>query len=365
MTSGKNKLIALFAVAIVVIAGVVIFTADNSKDDGDFTVTDMRGRTVSIPSNVDKIVCLSAGSLRLVEYLGAADMVVGIDKEDSNVSKPTYYKGTYHIAFDVKDIANVGNEENFKAIKDTGAQVIISSATEASKLDDLQDKTGIPVVGIDAGGNRGVASDELSKNLKLLGKVLDKSDRADQLTNYIKDTIKTMEDLSKKSTVIKDAKCYLGGMFFYMKGGLYKTTGNLDPFSILGANNVMPFKEGNPYDTKVQEVVIANPNYMFIDSITIDATKKQFDDDKELLKNVDAVKEGKIYSLFVDRFYGINWESELMNLYYIGSVLDPKVFDYNVDEKMQSVLDMFYPGIGLKLSDIKDKQGPGVGVLDW
>ena len=133
----------------------------------------------------------------------------------------------------------------------------------------------------------------------------------------------------------------------------------------MGANNVMPFKEGNPYDTKVQEVVIANPNYMFIDSITIDATKKQFDDDKELLKNVDAVKEGKIYSLFVDRFYGINWESELMNLYYIGSVLDPKVFDYNVDEKMQSVLDMFYPGIGLKLSDIKDKQGPGAGVLDW
>ena len=107
MTSGKNKLIALFAVAIVVIAGVVIFTADNSKDDGDFTVTDMRGRIVSIPSNVDKIVCLSAGSLRLVEYLGAADMVVGIDKEDSNVSKPTYYKGTYHIAFDVKGIAKV------------------------------------------------------------------------------------------------------------------------------------------------------------------------------------------------------------------------------------------------------------------
>lgn len=132
MTSGKNKLIALFAVAIVVIAGVVIFTADNSKDDGDFTVTDMRGRIVSIPSNVDKIVCLSAGSLRLVEYLGAADMVVGIDKEDSNVSKPTYYKGTYHIAFDVKGIANVGNEENFKAIKDTGAQVIISSATDVS-----------------------------------------------------------------------------------------------------------------------------------------------------------------------------------------------------------------------------------------
>ena len=205
MTSGKNKLIALFAVAIVVIAGVVIFTADNSKDDGDFTVTDMRGRIVSIPSNVDKIVCLSAGSLRLVVYLGAADMVVGIDKEDSNVSKPTYYKGTYHIAFDVKGIANVGNEENFKAIKDTGAQVIISSATDVSKLDDLQDKTGISVVGIDAGGNRGVASDELSKNLKLLGKVLDKSDRANQLTNYIKDTMKTMEDLSKKSTVIKDA----------------------------------------------------------------------------------------------------------------------------------------------------------------
>ena len=36
MTSGKNKLIALFAVAIVVIAGVVIFTADNSKDRSDW-----------------------------------------------------------------------------------------------------------------------------------------------------------------------------------------------------------------------------------------------------------------------------------------------------------------------------------------
>ena len=56
--------------------------AANDNAGGDLatkTIVDMRGRSVDIPANVEKIVCVSI-TLRQVSYLGAQDMVIGVEE---------------------------------------------------------------------------------------------------------------------------------------------------------------------------------------------------------------------------------------------------------------------------------------------
>ena len=53
--------------------------ADNAAESGAFTLTDGFGREVTIPENVERIVCSGAGCLRYLLYLQAQDYVVGVD----------------------------------------------------------------------------------------------------------------------------------------------------------------------------------------------------------------------------------------------------------------------------------------------
>ncbi len=366
METQMKKIVAIAAIIILAVAAVaaISVTGNEDKKEGK-SVTDIRGRTVALPDSVNKVVCLAAGSLRLVEYMGAIDKVVGIDSKDSETTA-NYYKATYHIAYNTRNIANIGSAESFKEIIATGADVIISSNTDSGELDDLQQKTGIAVVGINAEGNVTVGGETFNNNIRLLGKVLGKEDRAEELINGVVSIVKEITEMKEKSAHTKDAKCYIGGMFYYMKGNLYTTSGNFEPFTLTGVTNVMEDINGNPYDTVVKEVVKADPDYMFVDSMTLANSEKLFKEDLEKgLKDVTAVKNGNVYSLFVEKYYGTNWESELMNAYYIGNIIDPTAFDCDAKEKSNQVLRLFYSDSEITVDDLVEKQGSGAGKLNW
>ena len=74
---------AIVVVAILACAGIGVAVYEVTKDNGnhgDRTVTDIRGREVSIPNEVNKVVCVSAGALRMVSYFDI-DRVVGVTDE--------------------------------------------------------------------------------------------------------------------------------------------------------------------------------------------------------------------------------------------------------------------------------------------
>lgn len=52
--------------------------ADKAIESGAFTLTDGFGREVTIPENVERVVCSGAGCLRYLVYLQAQDDVVGL-----------------------------------------------------------------------------------------------------------------------------------------------------------------------------------------------------------------------------------------------------------------------------------------------
>ena len=362
-----KKIIILAVVALLLVGGVVaVVVTQNNGSPTDKQVVDARGRTVTVPNDVDKVVCLSAGSVRLVSYIAGIDRIVGVDSMDAGASgsPANYYFATYRCAYDIRSLTNVGSEENQKAIIGTGAQVIFTSKEDTGVLDTLQEQTGIPVVAVNAQGSITVKDEAFRDNIRIVAKVLGEEKRGEDIIKGVDGMLAEIDNYSK--SVTDKQVCYVGGMFYMMKGGLTMTTGNYLPFDLVSATNAMPdVNQGNPYQTDIKGIVDSDADYMFVDCMTNKASKTTFDENKDTLSSLDAVANGRIYSLFAYKYYGTNWESELYNAYYIGSVLYGDVFDYNVEEKINAVLELFYPDTGLDYDSLIEKQSPGTVKLDW
>jgi len=195
--------------------------------------------------------------------------------------------------------------------------------TSVEDVNTLQTNTGIPTIAVSADGSIDVNEDDFKNDVKLVGKVLGMNSRAEQLIDGIDDILTDLSNYKEKSIVTAD--CYIGGMFYMMKGGFYETTGDHLSLKLTDGSNVMPdSNSGNPYLTDKSSLMNAGADYIFIDVMAYDSSYATYTEDKtDLATVVDAVNNGDIYSTLVYKFYGTNWETELMNAYYIGSVLDP------------------------------------------
>ncbi len=365
-----------YKTAAIIAAAAVYIAADSDDEDGGpgtITVTDVRGRSVAVPEDVDKVVTLSAGSARLVSYFGqdAVDKIVGIDSYDAkNKAFPAnYYKATYRIAYDVESKTDVGSEESTKAIMETGADVIITSMTDVDNANTLQSTTGIAVVCVDADGSIDVNDDRFKEDVTLVGKVLGMESRASELISGIDQAVAELAGYNESSTA--SPNCYIGGMFYFMKGGLYETTGNYLPFDLVGAENAMPdSNSGNPYQTDKNAVMKAGESngieYIFIDAMTASDSKTAYQTDKtDLASTVSAAESGEICSNLVYKYYGTNWEMELINAYYIGSVIDPTVFSYSIEDKVNGILALFFPDSDIDYDKVCERQGMTLSKLYW
>ena len=362
-----KKVVVPLVLAILLIGAVAaIVMAQNNDAPTEKDIVDARGRTVTIPAQVDKVVCLSAGSVRLVSYVAGVDKIVGVDSMDSGAkgSPANYFFATYRCAYNIKSLTDVGSEENQKAIIESGAQVIITSKEDTGVLDTLQEQTGIPVVAVNAEGRITIKDHAFRQNIRIVAKVMGEEQRGEALIDGIDAMLSELEDYADD---VKDKyTCYVGGMFYMMKGDLTMTTGKYLPFDLVSAINAMPdTNNGNPYQTDIKGIVDSEAEFMFVDCMTNAASKAMFEENKETLSALEAVENDEIYSLLAYKYYGTNWESELYNAYYLGSVLYGDIFDYDVKEKINSVLELFYPDTGLDYDKLADYQKPGTVKLDW
>ncbi len=373
MDGATKKTIAVIAAVLVIAAAIVIFIpVSGNNTSGDVEIVDARNRHVMIPGDISRVVCLSAGSVRLMAYFDAVDKIVGIDSKDADILHSDKYAcATYRIIHpEIKKIQCIGDETSYREIMSVDPQVIITSKESIDTLNTLQTVTGIPVVAVNAEGNVDLGSKMFEKNIRIIGDVLNRKERADELLNGINVMQNELKEMSVKVTGNHSA--YIGGMFYMMNGGFYMTTGNYHPFELVGLENVMEEKMGgNPYLTNITAVSSSNTEYIFIDAMTYEQSHEQFNDDRNKgLNETSAVKNNsvadeRIFSLFIWKYYGTNWESELMNAYFIGSVLDPDIFDYDIDDKMDEVLELFYPNTDMTVDDIIRDQSHGTGWLDW
>ena len=347
----KTKIYALVAIAIVVIAaiGVVyILTNKGENEPSETTVTDALGRTVNIPQQLDSIYCIGACSLRLVSYFDAVEKVQAIETAGTfnTLDDQTYYlinKATFSA---LPQVATTP-----EAILNLNPSVIITSTAEdAATADTLQDQTGIPVYVINADLEFG---QDFYNQITSLGTLFGEQTRAAELNEGIANMI---SDITSKSTTASTESAYACGMFYYGGASFLKASGNYLPFDYSNIPNAIePANNGQPYTITLETLIAANPDYIFIDSIGLNTCVNSINEDINAntgLEDVSAVANNNIYSTMVYKCYGTNWDNQLINVYYVASVMNANLYSWNFQDKANEIIQLFYPGTTMTYSDI-------------
>jgi iron complex transport system substrate-binding protein len=353
---GKNKVFAMMAIAIVILAAisaVYILTSNNENTNPSATtVTDALGRTVNIPEQVDSIYCIGAGSLRLVSYFNSVQKVQAIETAGTFNTRDdqTYYLINKADFSTLPEVATTA-----EAILDLNPSIIITSTAEdIATANTLQTQTNISVYVINANLEFGQPFyDQISS----IGTLLGEQDRAAELNNGIAQMI---TDITLKANTASTKTAYACGMFYYGGASFLKGSGDYLPFDYSNVTNAIePAANGQPYVITLETLIAANPDYIFIDSIgqssCIDAIN-EYTDTNTGLSDVSAVKNSDIYSTMVYKCYGTNWENQLVNAYYVASVMNGNLYSWNFEDKANEIIQLFYPGTTMTYSDIATTQ---------
>ncbi len=313
--------------------------AENSRE-----IVDMLGRHVYIPENVERVVGVSAGALRLLTYMGEANRVVGIEEHEFRTPKPYTIANPELLLLPVIGPMMGGDSELILQAK---PDVIFITYTTVANANALQKRTGIPVIAIDCTElytHRHILYD----SFKLISKVFHKPTRADSLIAYIENTILAMDSLTSTISVQKKPKVYIGGISYRGSHGIASTHPFYPPFEFANANNVArqineeKFSHVKGTFIDIEQLLVWNPDILFVDSGGIDLVLKSINQNKILERNISAIKNRNMYVLYAYNNYATHYEMVLANSWYVAKKMYPEKFAHiDIKEKVNEITNMF------------------------
>ncbi len=301
--------------------------------EGTRVIEDNLGREVQVPEEVERIVGLEAGALRLITYLQATDMVVGVEDIEKRDNKQPYIIAHQKLT-ELPSIGPIhgGDPELIVARK---PDVIFWTYTTVSKANNLQKKTGIPVVALTYGGPRSTIRGDLYGALRLIGEVIRKEDRAEEVIDFINGTIEELGELAGERQG-RVPEVYVGGIAYRGAHGISSTEPAYPPFEYLGIDNVASELGLEHASVNEEKLLQWNPEWIFVDEAGLSLVKK--DVEKPQFKILDAVKKGRTYGLLPYNWYTTNFGTVLADAYYVGKVLFPEAFaDVDPVEKADGI----------------------------
>ncbi|AEH24866.1 iron ABC transporter substrate-binding protein [Pyrococcus yayanosii] len=357
-----KRFLALFLILLVVsMSGCIGSSTNTETGKAMITVTDALGRTVEVPAKVTRIVAVGPGALRLIVYLNASDMVVGVEDFEKryNFGRP------YIIAHpELKELPSIGpggpgKLPDFEALIQLKPDVIFITYVDRKTADDIQAKTGIPVVVLSYGRLATFEDEELFKSLELAGKILGKEKRAEEVINFIKSLQK---DLMERTSGVEPKTVYVGGIGYKGAHGIESTEAEYPPFVVTHAKNVADeLGEGHHLIDK-EKLLEWQPEYIFIDEGGLKLILDDYKKDPDFYNSLRAVKEGNVYGILPYNFYTTNIGTALADAYFIGKVLYPDRFEDIDPAKKADEIYTFL--VGKPVYSVMAEQFGGFGKID-
>lgn len=313
-------------------------TASNSQK---ITVIDTLGRQVEINAQAKKVVAIGPGALRLCCYFNNIDMIAGVEQMDKgdSIGKPYVMANPSLANLPVIGLGGPNNAPDPEKIIAVKPEVIFSTyAADKVSADNLQSKTGIPVVAISY-GKTSTFDPAVNASLKLIGKILGKEQKAQEIADYME---KCKNDLDTRTKDIPDDKkpsAYVGSLGMKGTHGIESTQGNYSLFNAVHAKNVVDEtgKTGSLMIDK-EKLIQWNPDKIFIDGSGFQMFQQDYQKSKDYYNTLSAIKNGEIYSQLPYNFYTTNIDTAIADAYYIGKVLYPEQFkDIDPEKKADEI----------------------------
>ena len=289
------------------------------------TITDGAGRQVQVPEKVESVVCVGVGALRYTCYVGAADLVVGV--EDYEI-KPGMSRLYNYVNFDkFKDLRVIGTngQPYTEEIINLAPDVIVMSKSASVEADDLQAKTGTTVVVVP--GSDTTLDQDAYDTIRILGELYSMETRAKELMAYLKNIQKDLDDRTKDIPESSKPSVYVGGVSFKGHHGFEGTEAGYGPFAMIHAKNLADTTGQNgAFNIDLEQVLAWDPDIIFVDFNGMSLIKEDYAKNPNYYNSLTAVQEGKVYSQISFRSSASNLETALADAYYAACVIYPEQF---------------------------------------
>ena len=289
------------------------------------TITDGAGRQVTVPETVESIVCVGVGALRYTCYMGAAELVAGVEDYEATKGIERLNNHVNHEKFQNLPITGTNGGPYAEEIIAVAPQVIVMSKSANADADDLQAQTGTPVVVIP--GSDTTLDDNAYETIRILGELYGMEGRAEELTTYLK---AVQQDLDSRTKNIPDSEkpsAYVAGVSFRGAHGFEGTEAGYGPFKLIHANNLADTTGQNgAFDIDPEQVLSWDPDVIFLDFNGMDLINEDYARNPDYYHALTAVQEGKVYSQISFRSYASNLDTALADAYYAACILYPEQF---------------------------------------
>ena len=322
----------------------------SSATSAPVEITDAVGRKFNVvPGSYKRIVCIGAGALRLYTYIDGSENLAGVEDIDNESlsSRPKMFDGVarpYMLAYgeDFKKLPSCGvggpNAQAAEAEKilSCNPDLIVSEYEDADKSNALSEQVGVPVLTLSMGND-----EKMFASLRNLGKVLDKYDRAGDLISYYAMSLAEIAEKTEDVTEAEQKKTYICGLGNWGTTDQYMTAQNYAPFEIAHIKNVVSglAKDGiQKIDAEKFESLAPEMEVMIFDVAAIKNIKgKGYD-----FSSCRAFQTGEVYLQMAYNAYYTNFETSLINTYYMAAISYPSRFpDFSIAEKANEITEMF------------------------
>jgi iron complex transport system substrate-binding protein len=324
-------LTSLVTVLSVFLAGC---NAANPNKTETVSVTDLLGREVSVPADVSRVVAIGPGALRLYVYAGNLDYVVGVEQieADSPTGRPYLLANPELAELPVIGQGGPNNTPDPEKILTLAPDVIFSTyATDAAAADELQAKTGIPVVVINYGsigfGTTTIFGEAVQDSLRLIGDITGQTEKAQAAIDFLQEI---QQDLDSRTKDIPDAdkpSVYVGGLGARGTHGIESTQGRYALLDAIHAKNVVDETgESGSIMIDKEKLLAWDPDYIFIDQGGFAAVVEDYQKNPAFYESLSAVQNGRVYAQLPYNYYSTNIDTAIADAYYLGKILYPTAF---------------------------------------
>jgi iron complex transport system substrate-binding protein len=340
--------LSLVVLALLVLCGC---SAGSQAGGEQVTVTDLLGREVSIPTTIERVIAIGPGALRLYVYAESLDYVVGVEQieADSPTGRPYLLANPKLAELPVIGQGGPNNAPDPEKIVTVAPDVILSTyATDAAAADELQTRTGIPVVVISYGtigfGTTAIFGDAVQDSLRLIGDITGQTEKAQAAIDFIR---KAHQDLQDRTKDIPDAdkpSVYVGGLGARGTHGIESTQGRYALLDVIHAKNVVDETgESGSIMIDKEKLLAWDPDFVFIDQGGFAAVVEDYQKNPVFYESLSAVRDGKVYAQLPYNYYNTNIDTAIADAYYLGKILYPAAFadvepEQKADEIYQALL---------------------------
>jgi iron complex transport system substrate-binding protein len=312
---------------------------EHSAGPARVTITDSLGRRVAVPARVERIISLEPEITRIIVALGGGDRLVSIDfflRHFDHLFSIVFPRGG-----DLPVVSNQGQDLNYEMALRLRPDVVFTSPSEFQSADAMQTRLRAPVAALASVGK----FDGLLGEIKIVGRMIGREERAEELVGYFRDRISSIGRRVGQTPEEKRPRVYLA---FW--GSLLRTPVAYEPVEAAGGRNcaaaLLPSYMGTAGTTvPIEEILRWDPDLILVQgnylpserSVTVEGILSD-----ARLASLRAVRERRVRYTFGFWYW---WDPALVlvETLYLARLFNPERFpDFDLRREGDRVFRKFY-----------------------